>query len=398
MNRILIVLREEYRRHVLRKQFIGVLLFPLILIAVATVIGYIAGASAAGVNSGVVGYVDANNALASTKLDGNSDLSFKPYPNKAAATADLEQGKLILVYVLDPDFVSNRKIEALYWKNEPSDDVEDAFRAAIRAGLTTDIAPDVRLRLLEGVSVNFATADGRRSFGENSIASIVLPIIIGLLIVIAVMFGSQYLVQAIVEEKENRTIEVIVSSLTPFQLMAGKILGLSAVVLTQVVAWAVGGVLSYVALRSRFAFLSDISIEPVFLITIGLLFIFQFVLYAAIMAAIGSAVTELKQAQSIAAPFTLLAISPEFFLPALLISPNGTIAVILSLIPFTSPFTLAFRYGMTSVPVWQMGVAVLLMIVTAVVGIWIASRIFHVGILRYGKAVPLSELFNAIRM
>ena len=159
-----------------------------------------------------------------------------------------------------------------------------------------------------------------------------------------------------------------------------------------------GGIVSILILRAQFAFLDNLRIEPVFLIVIALLFVFQFVLYAAIMAAIGSAVADIKQAQSISGPFTLLAISPEFFLPALLISPNGTIAVILTLIPFTSPFTLAFRYGLTSVPIWQMLLAVALMMVTAVVAIWLASRVFRVGLLRFGQAVPLSELFNAIRM
>jgi ABC-2 type transport system permease protein len=397
MRRVLTVIREEYRRHVLRKQFIGMLLAPLIIMAVSAAVGAIAAGAFDGPSSGAVGYVDPAGALSGVPLDADPDVTFRKFDDRAVAEAALKSGEIIQFYALAPDFATSGKAEAFYWKERPERSVDRALRDSIRAQLMRDVDAAARKRLTDGVETTYISADGRRNFGANGLSAFLLPLILAVLIIIALATGSQYLIQAVVDEKENRTIEVMVSTLTPFQLMAGKIIGLTAVVLTQVGSWVVGGVVAILALRDRFAFLRELSVTPEFVIGIIVLFVLQLVLYSAIMAAIGSMVSELKQAQSLSGPFILLAVSPEFFLPALFIDPNGVIAVALSLIPFTSPFTLAFRYGMTSVPIWQFAVAIVLMAAATWLAIRIASKIFRAGVLRYGQQMPLSEVFDAIR-
>jgi ABC-2 type transport system permease protein len=397
MNKILRIVREEYRRHVIRKQFIGVLLFPLIILAIATVIGYITATSMAGDGAGVVGYVDPANVLAAAQPE-NDGVSITRFDSEGAAHAALERAEIGVLYVVSADFARSGAVQQFYWQNEPQRDATRAFERFARTALASGLDPRVRTRMLDGAAFTYETPDRSRSFGKNNIATFVLPIIVGVLVIIGLSFGAQYLVQAVVDEKENRTMEVLVTAVTPFQLMAGKIVGLTAVVFTQIGAWSLGGLAAFSVLRDRFPFLNDVTLEPAFLLTMLVLFVFQFLLYAAIMAAIGSAVTDTKQAQQWATPFTLLAISPEFFLPALFIDPNGIIAVALTLIPFTAPFTLAFRYGMTSIPLWQMGVAMLLMALAALAAIWAAAKVFRVGLLSYGRSVPFGELFDALRM
>lgn len=397
MNKIARIVREEYRRHVIRKQFIGVLLFPLIVLAIATVIGFITITSAGGNGASVVGYVDPANTLAAAQ-PSESSISIKRFDSEDAARAALQREAIGVYYVVADDFVRSGSVQQFYWKNEPQRDAVRAFERFARTALVSGLEPQVRTRLLDGATFTYETPDGSRSFGKNKIATFVLPIIVGVLVIIGLSFGAQYLVQAVVDEKENRTMEVLVTAVTPFQLMAGKIVGLTAVVFTQIGAWALGGLAAFSVLRDRFPFLGEVKLEPAFFVTMLVLFVFQFLLYAAIMATIGSAVTDTKQAQQWATPFTLLAILPEFFLPALFIDPNGIIAVVLTLIPFTAPFTLAFRYGMTAIPLWQMGLAMLLMALAALAAIWAASKIFRVGLLSYGKSVPFSELFDALRM
>jgi ABC-2 type transport system permease protein len=397
MNKILRIVREEYRRHVIRKQFIGVLLFPLIVLAIATVIGFITVTSLAGDGARVVGYFDPANTLAAAQ-PADSPVGIKRFDSEAAARAALQREEIGVAYIVSADFASSGAVQQLYWKNEPQRDAERAFERFARTALVSSLEPRVRTRMLDGAAFTYETPDRSRSFGKNNIATFVLPIVVGVLVIIGLSFGAQYLVQAVVDEKENRTMEVLITAVTPFQLMAGKIVGLTAVVLTQIGTWTLGGFAAFSVLRDRFPFLGDVSLEPAFLLTMFVLFVFQFLLYAAVMAAIGSAVTDTKQAQQWATPFTLLAISPEFFLPALFIDPNGIIAVALTLIPFTAPFTLAFRYGMTSIPFWQLGLAMLLMALSALAAIWAASKIFRVGLLSYGKSVPFTELFDALRM
>lgn len=397
MRRVLAVIREEYRRHVLRKQFIGMLLAPLIIITVSSVVGVLAASAFDGVDRGVVGYIDPAGALSGIPLDADPRVTFRKFDDRAAAEAALKAGDIIQFYALAPDFATSGKAEAFYWKDRPERSVDRALRDSIRARLTRDLTLEARKRLTDGVEATYLSADGRRNFGANGLSAFLLPVIVAILIMLALATGSQYLIQAVVDEKENRTIEVVVSTLTPFQLMAGKIIGLTAVILTQISTWIIGGLIAIVALRDRFTFLRELSVTPEFVFGMILLVVLQLLLYSAIMAAIGSMAAELKQAQSLSGPFILLAILPEFFLPALLIDPNGVIAVALSLIPFTSPFVLAFRYGMTSVPIWQFALATVLMAATTLLTMRLAARIFRAGILRYGQQMPLSEVFDAIR-
>jgi ABC-2 type transport system permease protein len=397
MAKLFKVLREEYRRHVIRKQFIGVLLFPLIILAVSGVIGVIAVTFGDNDATGPVGIVDSSQVLARSTLPAQGEITFQRFESQDTARAALEKKSLTAYAVISADFASSGTLDLYYWDKRPSRDVRRALQAVSRDLILTDVEPVVRERVVNAGAFTYMTPDRSREFSAENILSFVLPIIIGVLFVIALLFGAQYLLQAVVDEKENRTIEILITAVTPFQLMAGKILGLCAVVMTQLGVWSATAIAVYLALRDRLPFIGDLSLDPVFLAAIVLTSLLQYIVFASIMTAIGSAVTDTKQAQQWAGPFTLLAISPEFFLPALLIDPNGTIAVVLSLIPFTAPFTLALRYGVAPVPVWQMLAAIAILAGTAVLFLNLASRIFRAGTLRYGQPMPLSEIFDALR-
>jgi ABC-2 type transport system permease protein len=155
--------------------------------------------------------------------------------------------------------------------------------------------------------------------------------------------------------------------------------------------------LALAALVRVFPNLGGLGIDAGFLAAMLLLFLPQFVFYAAIMAAIGSVVSDTKQAQQWAAPFVLVAIAPEFFIPALFTAPNGIVAVILTVLPFTSPFAFALRHGLTAVPFWQIALAIVLLVLSAWLGILLAARVFRRGMLRYGSTLPWNELFDALR-
>ena len=399
MRKIITIIREEYRRRVLRKEFIGLLLLPLIIIAVGAVIGYITTSSLDGENLGVVGIVDPQGVLAGA-VDARTDdgVMFVQVKSVEEGRAALMREELRALYVLRPSFADDGAVDAHYRSKPPGNDIERAFGAYARTMLLSGFEPAVRARLEEGAVFTYQTPDRSRTFARDDIITFVLPIMIGVVLIVSLMVGAQYLMQAVIDEKENRTIEVLITSVTPRQLMAGKILGLTAVTLTQIVTWALGATAALLVLRERIPVIGAIRLDASFLAAIGSLFVLQFLMYAAIMVAIGSAVADAKQGQAISTPITLLAIAPELFLPALFIDPNGVIAVILTLFPFTSPFTLAFRYSMTTVPGWQMIVAVALMAVAALLAIVAAGRLFRVGLLRFGQKAPLSELFDALRI
>ncbi len=398
MKKILLIALREYERQVARKAFIGVLLLPLFIIAIGAVVGLISASSTINSDRGVIGYVDPGNALANaTHPPADADNTFQRFETVEAAQAALEQKRIIAYYALAPDFAATRQADLRYWQNEPGNRVRRAFEAFARSALLADAPPAVRARLIEGATFTQTTLDGSRTFDENNIMSFVLPLIAAILFIIALFSGASYLLQAVVDEKENRTIEIIVSSVTPMQLMSGKVIGLAGVGLTQILVWLMGASAAVFLLRDRLEFLQGIAIDPGFVALAFALFVLQYLIYGAIMAGIGSIVVDARQGQSYSTPFTLAAMIPWFFLTAILFDPNGVVAIALSLFPLTAPLTLLVRYSMTSIPAWQLVVAIGLMILTAIGALWLAARIFRIGMLRFGQRVNLSEIAANIR-
>ncbi|MCS7061282.1 MAG: ABC transporter permease, partial [Anaerolineae bacterium] len=289
------------------------------------------------------------------------------------------------------------RAELRYWQNEPGSRVRRAFEAFVRSAFLRDLAPETALRLTEGARFTQTTLDGSRTFDQNNIASFVLPLIAAIVFVIALFIGASYLLESVVDEKENRTIEIVVSSVAPMQLMAGKVIGLAGVGLTQVVVWVAGAGAAVFLLRDRLEFLQNLTVDMNFVALAFVLFSLQYLIFGGIMAGLGSIVADTKQAQSYAVPFTITAMAPLLFLSAILFDPNGAIAIVLSLFPLTSPLTLLVRYSMTSIPPWQIILATALLIVTAIASLWLAGRIFRIGMLRFGQRLNVSEIAASIR-
>ena len=397
MRKLLLIALHEYKRHLLTKRFVGALLGPLIFIAILGVIGLVTVQSFDRADSGVMGYVDSANALANATAPPDSKITFQKFTDQAAAKMALESQKIVGYYVLADDFATTRKAEMFYLKREPSRDVRSEFERYVKTALLSGVTTSTAQRLIGGTDITFETPDKSRAFGEDNVIGFVLPILFGVMFFIALFSGAQYLMQAVIDEKENRTMEILVTTVTPMQLMGGKVLGLGALGLTQVVVWLGFSLLALKILGGQLSFLQGAQLEPGFIVVALIMFVLEYVLFGAVMAAIGASVVDQKQAQQFIGPFVMLAISPEFFIPVIFLNPNGWVATLLSLFPFTAPLALVFRYGITTVPLWQIGLAIALLLAFAIGAVWLAGRIFRVGMLRYGQAVPLRELVAGVR-
>jgi ABC-2 type transport system permease protein len=398
MKKLLKIASSEYRRRVTRKGFIAILLMPLILIAVIAVIGYISASATINSDRGVVGYVDPSNILAQAVQPQPDALNtFQRFADEQAAQTALTDKQIIAYFVLAPDFASSGKADLFYWQNEPGNSVKQAFNRFAKTALVDGHDAAITQRLLDGTNFTLRTPDGSRTYSDNDIFTIIFPIIVSILFIIALFGGAQYLLQAVVDEKENRTMEIIITSVTPMELMSGKIVGLAAVALTQIGVWLLGGVVALGFIKDKVDFLQSARIDPWFIVLALVLCVLQYLFYGAIMAGIGSIVTDAKQGQSYATPFTMVSMIPMFFLAVILIDPNGVLSVILSLFPLTAPLTLLMRYGMTNVPLWQILTAIALLALSTVGAMWLAGRIFRIGMLRFGQRVNISEIAAAIR-
>jgi ABC-2 type transport system permease protein len=215
-------------------------------------------------------------------------------------------------------------------------------------------------------------------------------LIFAILLMMMVISSGGMLIRSLVEEKSNRLIEIIISSCTPNQLLTGKVLGLSALGLTQVFVWTlIGALLAGAAIIPQEAFN---SILPIFLF-----FILGFVFYSAIFIGVGSIVSTEQEAQQITSYLSMAMILPiAFALPAIQ-NPDSAFVHILSYIPFTIPTIMILRFNIGPVPVWEVLVSIFIMIASIYISIAAAGKIFRVGILSYGKRPALKEVLSWLK-
>jgi ABC-2 type transport system permease protein len=215
--------------------------------------------------------------------------------------------------------------------------------------------------------------------------AILLPFLAGILFIIAVNVSGGYLLQAVVEEKENRTMEILITSVSPNELMAGKVLGNLLVGLTELFIWLLIALLALQFVPQWLSIGQSVNIDPSLVLIMLGTFLPAFVMISAAMGAIGATASEAREAQQIAGLFTLPIVIPFWFITPLMFNPNGALAVGMSMFPFTAPIALPLRAVFTTVPFWQIAVTILVLCALAVFSIWCAGRIFSWACCATGK-------------
>jgi ABC-2 type transport system permease protein len=224
---------------------------------------------------------------------------------------------------------------------------------------------------------------------ETRIASTVLPIVMIMLMFMMVLIGAMPAMQGVVEEKQQRIAEVLLGSLTPFELMLGKLIGVVAIALT-VSGVYLGGAF-YVAHRYGF-----LALLPADLIAWFLLYLILAVfMYGSMFMAVGAAAGDMKETQALQMPIMMVFVLPMMLLGPVLRDPGGPIAIWGSFIPFSAPMLMMARIaGPTGVPWWQAAIAAAGVIATTMICVWGAGRIFRVGLLMQGKGVKFGDLLK----
>lgn len=235
--------------------------------------------------------------------------------------------------------------------------------------------------------------------GQTFITAIVLAM---LLYMTLIMYGIVTM-RSVLEEKTTRIVEVLISAVTPFQLLAGKIIGVAAVAFTQYLIWitsasllgAYGGAMA-AALRPGSS-IPTLHVPPLVLISLLVYFLLGYFLYASMYAAIGAAASNEQDAQQMQLPATLPIVMSFIMFNVLLRDPNSTMSVVLSEIPFFSPILMLLRISVQTPPLWQIALSILLLILTALGVVYLSARIYRVGVLMYGKRPSLVEILRWVR-
>ena len=320
---------------------------------------------------------------------------------EATRRGDLEGALLV-----SGDYLNNGRVWSYSQTRSVLEDGEGPAERLMRQTLTLSLLQDQNLdpviqnRILRPMYLTMHEVTERGGEFEESgdaseIRKFALPYIFSLLLMFSIMMGGGFLLQGVAEEKENRVIEVLLSSVTPNNLMAGKVLGLGTAALVQVLIW-LGMVFVGLTMASQ-SFMPDFEVPlDLFFICLGY-FLVGFLMISSLMAGVGSLGNTLKESQQLSMWFTMPTVAPLVLMMAILAEPNGLLARIFSYFPLTTPVTMMLRLPSGQVPWWEVPLTFVILIVSVFLALRLGAKLFRLGSLMYGKRPTVPEIWRWLR-
>ena len=438
MRNIGLIIMREFKERVYKKSFIiTTLLMPVLMlvlsIAPALIMFFAKG------ETKHISVIDQSGIVAD-KLESNEDVVFEVVPNGDLQTELkrlLEQENFGVLYI-EQDVVTNPNKVQLYTNASSSMTIEDSIADQIEDIVETerlkahniDNLPEILKQIEVNISLTtYRNGDNEQSEATSSAASSFAGIALGFVLYFFLIIYGSIVMQSIIEEKNSRILEVLVSTVRPFDMMMGKILGVASVALTQIAIWGVllivisaavipavipqdvlAGVEAVQAGADVATLTADIDPEAITalasimdtgyiseLVVLLLLFMMGgFLLYAAMYAAIGASVDQVQDAQQLTTPVTIPIIFSFIILTMIMNDPNNPLVVWCSIIPFTSPIVMIGRIP-SGIPTWEIVTSLILLYATFIVMVWLAGKIYRVGIFMHGKKPSLKELYRWLK-
>ena len=416
-NHIYLIIKREFLSRVRRKSFIiSTILMPVLMIglmALPTII-----ASVAGPEDKKVAIVDHTGYISRAFL-GSENMEFEISDEKVEKLKSREDLDAILE--IPADVVDNPDKVVLYTNGSPSPQTEMYI-----SQLLANTIEQVKLSRynIEGLDqiindihtdVNIKTIriDGDSEQEASSIASYIVGMILSLILYMFIMLYGQMVMTSIIEEKNNRVLEIVVSSVKPTNLMLGKIVGIGAVAVTQILIWGlIIGIFSLSVMPNLLTGVitpdSDMELvqmlnaigNPMYIMGLfGLMTLFMilgYLFYSSICAAIGSAVDNVQDASQLQSLALVPIILGMVFSMTVLNDPGSDFALVLSLIPFTSPMVMMARLPF-GLPAWEIALSLVILAVSMLIMIWLSAKIYRVGIFMYGKKPNIKDLIRWAR-
>ncbi len=380
---------------------------PVILLVLLIVVPLVRGPTSDDkedmVEAGRIGVID----LSGERLTEEAmEPGYHVFREREVGVAALLANEITSLFVISQDYLGTGRVQWLYTGSSVSavlfgDDVTRQIQSWLRAALVADaLRPETKERFLwpawfEPVVVG---EGGSTKEGAREVELISVSYIFSVLLMIAVMSGSGYLLQSVSEEKENRMIEVVLTSVSPLGLIAGKVLALGLVGLLQVTIWAVSMVFIGPRVMENFPNLDQLTIDPILLVWVAAFFLVGYFVFAATNAGIGAATTSYRQGSQV----SMLLLMPAVLVPMWLFmfiagNPDGLLARILSFIPFTAAITMMLRIGAMDVPLVEIITSLIVTLVGGIVLLWGSARVFRAGLLMYGQRMSVRRVLSALR-
>jgi len=401
MNKTMLLIRHEFLTVVRRKAFIILTLaFPVLALLGILAAQVIPKMITPTVTIEKIGYVDNTGIFSGSVTEGN--LQLVPYNSVDAAKADLVNKDITDYFVIPSNYLATGLVQRYTLKNEitPSSTTQTVIRDFLLNNLLkgNDAAVVNRAKSPLNIASTTLNSTGAVAARQGGFAALILPYIFCILLMLAIFTSSGYLLQGLVEEKENRVMEILLSSVSPRQLLAGKVIGLGAAGLVQIVVWLISTNFIMKIASSTFGnVIGSLQVSPDFLILGIVYFILGYLLMAILMAAVGSVSPTAREGQQMSAFFIIPVIIPVYFMGLIMEHPENVVVKILTFIPFTAPLTVIVRLGLSQIPIWELGISIIILILT----IWgcfvLATKLFRTYLLMYGKRPELKAIIQSFR-
>jgi len=409
MEKIWLVLKHEFRTVVLRPSFLIMLfLVPLAGFVVTYIIGLVQTkpetAAAQTVENIFTspttdlpeGVVDLTGKIGTVPPEVSMLLQL--YPTEAAARQALLNKVIKAYYVIPADYFTNGKITVVSEDVNPIVGFSDT--GPIQMMITANILksdPTLATRYMAPAVIEEVALEPLPvQRDQQSMLTFFLPYIVTFLFYIVILSSSSLMLSSVTNEKQNRVMELLMTSLTPTQLLTGKIIALGAAGLLQTLVWRGSGLILLRLSGKALSLPPEFQLPVSILIWGALFFLFGYAVYAGLMAGVGAMVPSLKEASQATTIIIMPLVVPLVMISSLITTPNSGLSVALSLFPLTSPVSMMTRLAATHVPFWQVSLALLLLVVTAVFVVKGAAGMFRAQNLLTGQAFNAKIFIKAL--
>ncbi len=324
------------------------------------------------------------------------------FADEEAGREALRADEIATLLVIPKDYVESGQVMVVSKGNGFSAAMmEDS--ASVRAFfidhlLQDKVDPALHKRLVDPIEPVPVNLEGEPGGGPLSTAlNFIVPYFLGLLLVMSILVSSGYLLRGVAEEKTSRVIEIVLSSVTAWELLAGKVLGLGALGLTQVVVWLAsalglsGGAVSLLGVAAPLLARPEVFV-------LGLVYyLLGFLVYAVLMGAVGALGTTMQESQQLAGIFSGMAAIPLMVSGFIISNPNVPLLRVLSWFPLTAPTVMMLRLPMAEVPLVDIVGSIVMLILAVPAVLWAGSKVFRMGLLMYGKRPGLAQVMRMLR-
>ncbi|GAB4448353.1 MAG: hypothetical protein Kow0031_30890 [Anaerolineae bacterium] len=396
MKKVWLVANITYREHLRSGSFL-ILTFALpLLMLLAGAVPVILMLNEAAPRLAYVNHSPSLRPVAQVEVDGEA-IALTAFDDPAAAMDALAQQAIDGFLIIPADYAGGGRPRFLAAET-PGPATQEILTEFMRRSLLAGQPDWVAARLADPTHLTYIERDSGQAIAEGPdlLAHIFLPLALAMMFALLVFTGTGQMGAALVQEKEQRSLEMVLTSLAPWQLVGGKALGITLLTLTQLAIWLAGAAIA--AGLALVAYAEPVPALPwATLLWAALLGIPAYLLYAALGAGLGLIAGDRQQARQLAGLLGFIGLSPLYLMGLLINAPDGPLAIGLTLFPLTAPVIALFRLALTPVPLWQLVASLLILLTCLLLGVWAVARLFRGALLLSGQPLRPKQLWQALR-